>query len=53
VQPPLELSYYHNNQILEYGPTVPGDPVFFVVLSGWSRRAESSACWGKRLRRPG
>lgn len=37
VQPPLELSYYHNNQILEYGPTVPGDPVFFVVLSGWSR----------------
>ena len=34
---PLELSYYQNNQILEYGPTVPGDPVYFAVRSGWSR----------------
>lgn len=34
---PLDLSYYQNNQILEYGPTVPGDPVYFPVLAGWSR----------------
>lgn len=34
---PLDLSYYQNNQILEYGPTVPGDPVYFPVLTGWSR----------------
>lgn len=36
-QAPLELSYYQNNQILEYGPTVPGDPVYFAVPAGWSR----------------
>lgn len=36
-QTPLELSYYQNNQILEYGPTVPGDPVYFAVRSGWSQ----------------
>ena len=36
-QAPLELSYYRNNQILEYGPTVPGDPVYFAVPAGWSR----------------
>ena len=36
-QTPLALSYYQNNQILEYGPTTPGDPVYFAVQSGWSR----------------
>lgn len=36
-QPPLELSYYANNQILEYGPTTPGNPVYFSVGTGWSR----------------
>lgn len=36
-QPPLELSYYSSNQILEYGPTIPGDPVYFLVNAGWSR----------------
>ena len=36
-QAPLELSYYGNNQILEYGPTVAGDPVYFAVQAGWSR----------------
>ena len=34
---PLDLSYYSNNQILEYGPTTPGDPVYFLVNAGWSR----------------
>ena len=34
---PLELSYYSNNQILEYGPTVPGTSVYFAVPAGWSR----------------
>ena len=29
--PPLDLSYYSNSQILEYGPTTPGDPVYFLV----------------------
>ena len=36
-QPPLDLSYYSNNQILEYGPTVPGGPVYYQVNAGWSR----------------
>lgn len=35
--PPLDLSYYSNSQILEYGPTTPGDPVYFLVEGGWSR----------------
>lgn len=35
--PPLALSYYSNNQILEYGPTTPGDPVYFLINAGWSR----------------
>lgn len=34
---PLDLSYYSSNQILEYGPTTPGDPVYFLVNAGWSR----------------
>lgn len=34
---PLALSYYSNNQILEYGPTTPGDPVYFLINAGWSR----------------
>lgn len=34
---PLDLSYYSNNQILEYGPTTPGDPVYFLINAGWSR----------------
>lgn len=34
---PLDLSYYSNNQILEYGPTTPGGPVYFLVNAGWSR----------------
>ena len=34
---PLNLSYYSSNQILEYGPTTPGDPVYFLVNAGWSR----------------
>ena len=36
-QAPLVLSYYSSNQILEYGPTTPGDPVYFLVNAGWSR----------------
>ena len=36
-QPPLDLSYYSNNQILEYGPAVPGGPVYYQVNAGWSR----------------
>ncbi len=36
-QAPLALSYYRNNQILEYGPTEPGGPVYFDVDAGWSR----------------
>lgn len=36
-QAPLDLSYYGNNQILEYGPTTPGGPVYFAVNAGWSR----------------
>ena len=36
-QAPLDLSYYSSNQILEYGPTTPGDPVYFLVNAGWSR----------------
>lgn len=35
--PLLDLSYYSNSQILEYGPTTPGDPVYFLVEGGWSR----------------
>lgn len=34
---PLDLSYYSNNQILEYGPTQPGGPVYYLVDEGWSR----------------
>ena len=35
--PPLDLSYYTNSQILEYGPTDSGGPVYFPVEAGWSR----------------
>lgn len=34
---PLDLSYYSNSQILEYGPTDPGGPVYYLVNAGWSR----------------
>ena len=36
-QAPLDLSYYSSNQVLEYGPTTPGDPVYFLINAGWSR----------------
>lgn len=34
-QAPLELTYFANNRYVEYGPTTPGDPVYFYLDAGW------------------
>ena len=33
---PLALSYNGSDEVLEYGPTTPGGPVYFAVLAGWA-----------------
>lgn len=38
-QAPLALTYFANNRYVEYGPTTPGDPVYFSLDAGWGRLA--------------
>ncbi len=38
-QTPLKLTYFANNRYVEYGPTTPGQPVYFHVEEGWGRLA--------------
>src|SRR5699024_10537984 len=38
-QAPLALTYFANNRYVEYGPTAPGDPVYFSLDAGWGRLA--------------
>ena len=34
---PLALSYSGSDEVLEYGPTTPGGPVYFAVQAGWAQ----------------
>ena len=34
---PLALSYNGSDEVLEYGPTTPGGPVYFAVQAGWAQ----------------